>query len=280
MNEIVLCNTQLPVLHACDSCVAQEAFTHADRVVDFHVLIYVTQGEMFVTEEGTAYTLGAGELLFLKAGAHHYGEKATPRGTSWRYLHFILPQGETNLPLFTEQGATALPTEQSCFAVLPKHLAGLQGSALEQRLFELVEHQHSGDPMSVWHAHEELFALLSQIAFFYSAVPRPVSLADRICAYLEEHSGEPFSSSALEKAFYLSYKTMAARFKREKALTMQQYHTKLRMRAACRLLRSTLLPVGEIAQQLGYADMLYFSRCFRNAMGMSPSMYRKTAIRV
>lgn len=68
---------------------------------------------------------------------------------------------------------------------------------------------------------------------------------------------------------------MAAVFKREKRVTMQQFHTGVRMENACKLLRSTLLPVGEIGHRVGYADMLYFSRCFHAVMGMNPTEYRK-----
>ena len=87
---------------------------------------------------------------------------------------------------------------------------------------------------------------------------------------------EPFSAGKLEKHFFLSYKHMAAVFKKEKQLTLQQYHNKVRMTEACRLLKSTLLPVGEISKELGYPDMLYFSRCFHRFAGMSPTQYRKS----
>lgn len=58
-------------------------------------------------------------------------------------------------------------------------------------------------------------------------------------------------------------------------MTMQQFHTSVPIETACRLLRSTLLPVGEISRQVGYINMLYFSRCFHTVMGMSPTEYRK-----
>ena len=32
----------------------------------------------------------------------------------------------------------------------------------------------------------------------------------------------------------------------------------------------------EISEQVGYQDMLYFSRCFHNTYGMSPTEYRRS----
>lgn len=44
MNQIVLNNISLPVVSSCDCLAAQEPFLHADRTMDFHVMIYVTDG--------------------------------------------------------------------------------------------------------------------------------------------------------------------------------------------------------------------------------------------
>ena len=72
---------------------------------------------------------------------------------------------------------------------------------------------------------------------------------------------------------------MSQLFKKEKGVTMQQYHNSVRMDEACRLLCSTLMSIGEIADKLGFSDVLYFSRCFRNYTGKSPSAYRKDSAR-
>ena len=47
------------------------------------------------------------------------------------------------------------------------------------------------------------------------------------------------------------------------------------MASPCGLLRSTLLPVGEGADRLGFADPLYFSKKFRAFAGLSPAAYRR-----
>ena len=72
---------------------------------------------------------------------------------------------------------------------------------------------------------------------------------------------------------------MAHLFKKEKGVTMQQYHNSVRMDEACRLLCSTLMSIGEIADKLGFSDVLYFSRCFHTYTGKSPSAYRKESAR-
>ena len=50
-----------------------------------------------------------------------------------------------------------------------------------------------------------------------------------------------------------------------------------RIREAKRLLDSTQSRVNEVAEQVGYRDITYFSRKFRSIVGLSPSEYKKQA---
>ncbi len=85
-----------------------------------------------------------------------------------------------------------------------------------------------------------------------------------------------FSAEDVAKEFFLSYKHLAATFKKEKGMSMQQFHNRIRMQKAARILSSTGTSIAEIGEELGYKDALYFSRCFRRMYGMSPSEYRKS----
>lgn len=266
MNQIILSNTILPVVSSCDSLAAQEPFLHADRIADFHVMIYVTDGCIPVTEENIDYEICPGELFFLKSGIRHWGKKEVSRGTRWHYVHFYLDES-------VDCGKYEYP--HSFQITLPKILRNLSGSSLENQIFEFTEFYHSEDPLDIWNCNQRFFQLLTEIAHYEKKEQVPVNLSDRIAQYLAGHYNQPFSSKALEHQFFLSYKRMAAVFKKDKGMTMQQFHTSIRMEAACKLLRSTLLPIGEISREVGYADMLYFSRCFHAVMGMSPTQYRR-----
>ncbi|MEM9347120.1 MAG: AraC family transcriptional regulator [Planctomycetota bacterium] len=54
-----------------------------------------------------------------------------------------------------------------------------------------------------------------------------------------------------------------------------EYCTACRIGAACELLATTDAQIGVIAEKVGYADALHFSKVFRREMGTSPSHYRK-----
>lgn len=276
MNSIILNNISMPVLDGCDMCAASEPFFHADRIADFNVLIYVIEGTIYVTEEQTDYTVNAGEMLFLKKGVHHFGKREIPKGTRWYFIHFFFRE-ENGLDSFVPESSPIAQYEPVKYNIeLPKKLSGLEGSAIEKKLAEFTEYFHSDNKMKKWNINSVLFELLSSIAFYGKYDAASESIPNRISEYLNRNYKEPFSASMLEQEFYLSYKHMAAVFKKEKGITMQQYHVSLRMNEACRLLKSTLMPIGEIGEAVGYGDMLYFSRCFRKFCGMSPTEYRKS----
>ncbi len=292
MKTITITSDSLPVLAGCDFCMANEPFFHVDRIPDFYVLIFVVSGCIYVTEEDTDYEIHPGQLLILQSGIRHYGKYTVPKGTSWYYAHFYM---KVSFRDYLSLNTPPAFNEPLCFQMdLPKYHTGLEQSKIAAMIAELANSLHSGnamahltntvsnyqaeDSMVFWNANLHLFSILTELAAANLPPAPKNTLSDRIADYLSHHTSESFSAEALEKYFFLSYKHMAAVFKKEKHLTLLQYHTKSRIAEACRLLRSTMKSVGEIAEELGYHDMLYFSRCFRQTMGVSPTEYRKQQI--
>lgn len=280
MNEIIITNTSLPTLCGCGLFAASESFLHADRVPDFCVLIYVIDGCIYVTEGETDYEVKTGELLILKNGIHHFGKKKIQKGTQWIFIHFRINQiSGSETPFYPDTsplGAYDSMTENSL--TLPKYLNSIS-SRTEKELKAFIEYAHSDDAYKKWFINHRLFSMLSSLAISAQGFSKNLTLSDRICRHLSDNLAVPFSSESIEKEFFLSYKYMAHLFKKEKGVTMQQYHNSVRMDEACRLLCSTLMSIGEIADKLGFSDVLYFSRCFHNYTGKSPSVYRKESAR-
>ena len=279
MNEIIIANNSLPQLCGCGLFAASESFIHTDRVPDFCVLIYVIDGCIYVTEGDTDYEVNAGKLLILKNGVHHFGKKKIQKGTKWIFVHFRISADCNASPFYPDASPLdAYDTTAESILTLPKFLDSVS-ARFEKELKTFIEYAQSDDAYKKWFINQRLFLLLSSLAVSTQGFSNNLTLSDRICPYLSDNIGVPFSSENIEKRFYLSYKYMSHLFKKEKGVTMQQYHNSVRMDEACRLLCSTLMSIGEIADKLGFSDVLYFSRCFRNYTGKSPSAYRKDSAR-
>lgn len=279
MNKIIIANNSLPQLCGCGLFAASESFIHTDRVPDFCVLIYVIDGCIYVTEGDTDYEVNAGELLILKNDVHHFGKKKIQKGTKWIFVHFRISADCNASPFYPDASPIgAYDTTAESILTLPKFLNSVS-ARFEKELKTFIEYTQSDDAYKKWFINQRLFLLLSSLAVSTQGFSNNLTLSDRICRYLSDNIGVPFSSENIEKRFYLSYKYMSHLFKKEKGVTMQQYHNSVRMDEACRLLCSTLMSISEIADKLGFSDVLYFSRCFRNYTGKSPSAYRKDSAR-
>ena len=64
-------------------------------------------------------------------------------------------------------------------------------------------------------------------------------------------------------------------FRKEIGISPQEFQLNCRMERAGDMLRSTDNPVSFVAEKLGYADVLSFSKCFRRYFGMSPTEFRE-----
>lgn len=276
--ELWLSTAALPRIEEMGFITAPMDFIHADRVLDFHVFIYVTKGEITVTEKEMDYRIGPGEALFLKAGIRHYGKKKILAGTAWFYIHFRLEQesrfGEfvpSSRPAFHEGCREAL-----CQALLPKTLQNLSGTQAESRLLELWNVCKNSDPFRNFTLNYLLYGFLRECVLLrFHDLLKEMSLADQIALYLERHACERFSSRKLEKEFFLSYKYLASVFKKEKGMSVGEYHTRIRVQRACGMLRGTSMRISEVSEEVGYPDPLYFSRVFRQIMGMGPREWRR-----
>ena len=175
------------MISGCDHLTASEPFYHTDRVALFNVLIYVTEGVIYVTEDEQDYAISSGELLFLKSGVRHYGKTEIPRGTSWYFVHFTFDEPD-GLEAFCPD-SSPLPQYQNIqnSLVLPKKLTGLSGGGTEQELKQLVEHFHSDDKFRRWDINARLFSLLSRIGLReFTKETRP-TISDRVADHLTKH---------------------------------------------------------------------------------------------
>ncbi|MGA0332766.1 MAG: helix-turn-helix domain-containing protein [Kiritimatiellia bacterium] len=83
------------------------------------------------------------------------------------------------------------------------------------------------------------------------------------------------SGEELAAAVGLSFSQFARRFQRLYKMSPRDFLLFQRVEKARTLLRESQMSVGEIAESLGYRDMGYFSRQFKQKTGLSPLALRK-----
>ncbi|ASA23449.1 response regulator transcription factor [Paenibacillus donghaensis] len=95
-----------------------------------------------------------------------------------------------------------------------------------------------------------------------------------ILSYINDNFSEDISLQHIAREFSLNANYISQLFKKELGKTFTEHLSGLRMERAGILLRTTLIPINEVAEHVGYKDYFYFSRLFKKTIGISPSRYR------
>ena len=93
--------------------------------------------------------------------------------------------------------------------------------------------------------------------------------------YLEENYSKNITSKDISEATGLSADYIAKQFKRELSMTPTEYLRRYRIAKSMELLRTTDMPIADIARNVGIEELSVFSRLFKQFAGESPSNYRK-----
>lgn len=99
----------------------------------------------------------------------------------------------------------------------------------------------------------------------------------RAMSYIRRRYAEKVGLEDVASEVSLSPTYFSRLFKEEAGQSFKSYLNDLRIGEAKNLLRETALPLLDVASRVGFEDQSYFSRVFRNIVGISPGRYRRTA---
>ncbi len=99
---------------------------------------------------------------------------------------------------------------------------------------------------------------------------------DRALGALGGEARLPSGYDALAQELGMGLSTLRRRFKAATGLALHQYALQSRMASARTLLGETDLPIKAVAERLGYDNVYFFSRQFRQHLHVTPGAYRKS----
>lgn len=224
----------------------------------------VLGGEGSLDVNGAAFNLSAGSSFVFQPGSLVRGAHDPEHRLRVLYCHF---------QLLDAQGVLA--RDAGCWPGNPVALHDLSrvemlGSILLQGLGQV-------DPAGVRVAELALRQLLMQRIMDSRATP-PAPKDARIVRVLDAIQAEPERQWHLEdmaRVAHVSVSQLRRLFPVATGLTPNAYLVRERVARACKLLAESELPLAAIADTLGYRDVYYFSRQFRQAKGTPPAAYRR-----
>ena len=283
-NRIRLFMDALPSVSLCGYLSTDTGFVHPNRILDVNVLLYVEEGSFHILEEEEEFTVGAGDLLFLKQGLHHYGDVKCPKGTKWFFVHFHLDEAEGGRELAPYERFLYTEAEEPrmrAYHMLPKTMHIEKGSRIFSRFMTLDRMFASRDYSANLNLNAYLYEILTDI-YEQTMLERHVDGRSekvlKMMSFLDERADRPFDSGELEEAMGLTFKHLNLLFKQTTGTTLWRYHSSARTERAKRLLATTTLSIGEISDELHFESPYYFCNAFKKQTGISPSQYRKDTL--
>jgi two-component system response regulator YesN len=93
--------------------------------------------------------------------------------------------------------------------------------------------------------------------------------------YIHLHCDRDISLSEVASSVGMSKSHFSVVFREQTGINFVEYVTHVRVELAKRLLRNMNLKIYEVALKAGFDNERYFSRVFRNKVGLTPTEYRK-----
>lgn len=253
------------------------------HVHDFSELVIVLSGQAVHGTDDTEYTIGAGDVFVILGDmAHGY---QNPQ--DFRYVQFLFDAAQLGLPtthlgdlagyhvLFElEPGLRRRHRFRSRLRISCADLDHVTG--LAQRIENEIARKESGYRFMAAAAFMEVVGFLSRC---YSDVREGPSQAltriSEVTAYLERSYAEPVTLGQLARIAHMSQSTLQRAFRKALDVSPIDYSIRLRVHKAADMLRTQEVSVTEAAFHVGFQDSNYFSRQFRQIMGVSPREFRR-----
>ena len=132
--------------------------------------------------------------------------------------------------------------------------------------------------------HDNVYAAAAQIPMLVAALieDRPpdesrtssAELVHRAQMYITEHANEIIDFEKLAESLGLTYRSFRYLISKETSSSPLQYQLGVRLARAKNLLKSSDMPISEIAETLGFNSTWYFSHFFKKHAKTSAAAYR------
>jgi AraC-like DNA-binding protein len=229
--------------------------THALHVYDYAAAMRLC---------GSEIQLRPGDLTISPAGEETRYDLVRP-GQHW-CIHFH-PAAQAGEPI-------SIPVHLALGALKPRvvdaiqRIAGLMAAPTEEAAFSR--------PAASAALLELLLSLAAHAARsgHRERAPKARGAAEHAAALLDASPADPPAAGEIARRVGLSPNWLSRAFRARYGTTMARYVLSSRMTMAQHLLRTTDLPVGNIARSLGFHDVQHFNKRFRRVAGCSPSSFR------
>lgn len=233
--------------------------------------------------ESRRFTVGAGDLVVIRP--HNWmtvrvcdrvqaltsGERVDPAQVGfWETTYAVFHPYPHWLPWLEE-----LDYQEGVWLI---HLIGHERTQIARALLRVSQVYQAGERLRDDRALNMLERALIEIRrHTMSMGSASDARIDEAIDIINRRYADPLTVGEIAREVSLSPDWFSRIFVSATGVGPSQYLERIRLARAAEMLRYGNLPVGDIAQAVGYADPFYFTRRFRMHYGRNPTLYRKAA---
>lgn len=233
-------------------------------------VLYINAGKAYYTIDTKSYAVSKGDILILNAGVVHEARsdrEAPVERWSCAFRELRLKNRELNHII-----PDGLPP------VIP---VGASGDFIDN-CFRLILHACTSPSKNTYNiCQHAICTILSFVDDRIGDLPenekssRASNLAREIIHYIDNHYTQPLTLERLAQEFFISPDYLSHIVKLEIGISPINYLLNRRIGESQHLLLSTMLPIGVIAELVGYPNLNHFSSAFKKRIGVAPGQFRQ-----
>lgn len=229
---------------------------------DYHnfMIFYILSGRLSVTGDGRAMVADKGKVGFLNCHRPHEYHAIGHAEFLWAHL---------------DGGST-----EKFYHCLTRRYGGFVFShpgadGVRDMLSRLVGSYQSGQRLTEAERSRQLYALLTHLLEGGETGPEEDALFAPALQFMRDNIANAVTLREIAATVNMSHYHFSHLFKKRYGCSPYEYLLLERINRAKYLLKTTALPVKEIAQQVGYLNASTFSSAFTARVGLSPTMFRE-----
>ena len=223
------------------------------------LLMFMQHGTMRFHFRSKDYTARVGDLVLIDGMEYHWYQ--TEDGAEFVYINFSGLGAHEIARYLLDQYGPLIRRDNNV--------------TIGNALHSMVHFYEQERIETMFDQAQRIHQILALLAAPEHTQDRDVSVIEQTTRYMHEHLSESVSLEDLAAVSNYSVYYFSHLFKRETGYSPTEYLIKLRIEAAQVLLVHSALPVGEIAERVGYQTSSSFINMFTKKVGLSPREYRK-----
>lgn len=245
---------------------AKAHHTKRKRGLPGDMLFYCTAGRGHYELRGEAFTVNPNEFFILPANeSHSYGsDEKDPWSIYW--IHFA---GENIHPL------NEMNVVKDAFKPLRIKDNG-EIIALFTKMYASLELGYSTDNLYFSNlCLRQLFSLFVYNSRHYPVIESTINdCVESAILYMQENIRETLTLTEISEHSNYSVSRFSNLFKQKTGYAPMDYFMQMKIQQACQLLDFTDKAIKDVAFTMGFDDPYYFSKRFKQVIGMPPQQYR------